>query len=250
LLVSLLAVFAISAIASASASAFKLEWETATCAKVAPGTGEFEDSECNTLKAGGEFAFSWKALGATETKNVETESQAAEYKLTAGGKVITCKNISSAGTITGTKPGTGEATTITFGECTTTEALCKVKSAGSPNGTIVVKNVTIKLVEREPNGGGAKKLAAQFTENATTKEFVTLKFEGTCPNYPETKVLGQVAAEVINLTTGEEIGDGELNFPSPELKGNTLKAFGVAAKLTGKSIQELVEGQGEGMRAV
>ena len=99
-------------------------------------------------------------------------------------------------------------------------------------------NIPTVLVEREPSGGGARKLADNFEQNPTTKEFVTLVFAGTCSEYPETEVKGTVAAEVINLTNGNI----ELNFPEPELKGNTLKAFGVAAKLTGRVREELENG--------
>jgi hypothetical protein len=235
LLLSLLAVLAVSAIASASASAaFKLEWEAAKCE--AQAGGKYEESECNKEGATKAFELVFKALTGAETRTIESESLSA-FKLEAGTKVITCQKNTGEGTAA--SAGKGEATTITFTECATSEAGCNVKSAGQANGTIVVKAVPTKLVEREPGGGGVKKLANEFKENATTKEFVTLKFEPdagkTCTNFPETKVQGQVAAIVENQTSGEENGDVNLTFPEPaELKGNTLKAFGIAAKLFGK----------------
>jgi hypothetical protein len=203
---SLLAVFAFSAVASASASAFNLEWEV------------------NGAKLSG-------------TENV-TSKNSTNYTLTAGTKVITCTSVTATGTITSGKPGT-DAATITFSGCTTSETGCLVKSAGEPAkaGTIVV-SVKTKLVEREPSGGGAKKEADEFSPASGTT-FVSLEFgtketatgkklEGTCTNFPNTTVKGQVAA----LTEGSN-----LNFPSPELKGNTLEAFGKAATLVGKSAQ-------------
>jgi hypothetical protein len=210
-LLSLLAVFAFSAVAAASASAFNLEWEV-NGAKLASG----------------------------KTENVVSKNT-TNYTLTAGTKVITCKSVkvgAKEGTITGGKPGT-DAATITFSECSTSETGCLVKSAGPPAkaGTIIVK-VATKLVEREPSGGGAKKEADEFSPASGTT-FVSLEFgktetagmtlEGACTNFPNTTVKGQVAA----LTEGEL-----LNFPSPELKGNTLEAFGKAATLVGKSEQK------------
>jgi hypothetical protein len=223
LLVSLLAVFAVGAVASASSSAFLLEWEG--CKNVGAATGEFNSATCQVK--GGNKEWNWVKEAAGETW--EIIGVIGESKLTVGTKIITCKKGKSVGKTQAA--GAGEATTITFEECTTTEPACKVKGGGGVAGTIIVKGVPTKLVEREPKGGGAKKLANEFKQNATTKEFVTLKFEGTCPSYSETKVKGQVASEVSNLTNGEV----ELKFPSPELKGNTLEAFGVAATLTGKT---------------
>jgi hypothetical protein len=89
------------------------------------------------------------------------------------------------------------------------------------------------LVER------AGVLADEFQENPTTKEFITLKFlaetGGSCSEYPETKVKGQVAGKVNNATES-------LEFTEPELAGNTLEAFGKAAKFFGTAKQELANG--------
>ncbi len=97
----------------------------------------------------------------------------------------------------------------------------------------MVEKIPTVLVER----GG--KLADEFKGGA---EFVTLEFEPetgkSCSEYPTTKVKEQVAAEVINLANGNV----ELNFPEPELAGNTLEAFGLPAKLVGKATEELENG--------
>ena len=118
-----------------------------------------------------------------------------------------------------------------------------MKTAHQENGFILVPNIETKLVEREPKGGGAQKLADEFkSKPAPLNEFVTLKFEPeagkSCSEFPETKVKGQIAGEVITLANGNT----EINFPSPELKGNTLEFFGVAATLTGRSEGELENG--------
>jgi len=241
IMLSLLAVFAIGAVTSASASAFKLETEVCK-EKAGAGTEppeKFNNLHCNSkTKALAERKWEWVALMGTETEKLI--SAGGEFKLAAGTKTVTCKKVLDLGTVT--SAGKGEATRITFEECSTSETGCLVKSPEGTNGTVVVTKVPTALVEREPSGGGPKKLAVEFKENATSKEFVTLQFEksggGACSTLPETKVKGQVAAEVTNLLNGNQ----ELNFPSPELKGNSLEAFGVAAKLTGKDTEELESG--------
>jgi len=203
------------------------EWDV--CEEVA-GEGKepptkYDDHKCNTkvneLKL---RKWQWNVLGAGVTKKVKSSGGA--FTLTAGGKVVKCTAVTDKGTITGGKPGTDLAEVITFTGCTTKQAGCNVKTAGQLNGTIVVTEIPTKLEER------AGKLVDNFQQNTTTKEFVTLKFEGTCSEYPETKVKGTVAAEVV-------AGTGELNFPATAIEKDTLEAFGVKATLTGKDTQEL-----------
>ena len=232
IMLSLLAVFAISAVVSASASASEDIWEV--CEK--GGTEKFEEHKCSKKSETGEW--SWRKLEAGESRNVISWIvPTTSYVLTVGTKVITCTGAADAGTITGGKPGTDSISVLYYG-CTTNQAGCSVKTAHQANGIILVPNIPTVLVQREPSGGGALKIADEFKEKATLKEFVTLKFEGTCSNFPETKVKGEVAGEVINLANGNT----ELKFPSPELKGNTLEAFGLPAILTGRSEVELENG--------
>src|ERR1700677_1141663 len=140
-------------------------------------------------------------------------------------------------------------TKIEFTGCTTTVAACKVHTMGSAAGTIVAKEIPSKLSERE-TVEGAKVLADVFEQNPTTKEFATLLFEpgGSCAEYPSTKVKGIVSAECDNnTTTGQVVSD----FPDPELEGNTLQAFGVAAGLFGTFTSERSgTGAGWGIRCV
>lgn len=198
------------------------------------GSGtKYKTHKCKSNESGsGKWEWVVKE-SATYKENVKDSG--GEFTLVAGGKTITCKKLKSEGTITGGMPGTDEATKITFEECTTGQAGCNVKSAGGTLKTIVVTAIPTKLEERETSKG-VTVLADNFEQNATTKRFVTLEFEPetgkSCSEYPETEVKGDVAAEIVT-------GTGELNFPSPELKGNTLQAFGDAAKLTGKDTQEL-----------
>jgi hypothetical protein len=243
LLVSLLAVFAISAVASASsASAFELKWKV--CQKVAAGTGEFENDHCE----GGAGAREWKwvTLVAGEEFTTKSVSTSASFTLVQGTHTITCTHAEDTGTIKGGNPGTDTAE-VKFTGCTTNETGCLVKSkeGTAKAGEIFVKPLKTRLVER--NG----KLADLF-EPATGTTFVTLEFgkkekvvvgppevrtlEEACTNFPhEGLVTGAVAAEVLN----EPGSTGSLNWPNPELEKNTLKIFGLAAKLTGKVQVEL-----------
>ncbi|MGA8364917.1 MAG: hypothetical protein WB709_10400 [Solirubrobacteraceae bacterium] len=159
------------------------------------------------------------------------------FTLKAGTKEITCHKVIGVGTVS--TGGVDEATDLHFLECLTNQAGCDPHTAGAPNGLILVQNIPTLLTLRVPAAGGAAVIADQYSQNATTKEFVTIEFTalagGSCSEFPTTKVKGQVAAEVLNATE-------ELNFPEPELKGNTLEAFGKAASLVGRNTQMLANG--------
>jgi hypothetical protein len=237
IMLSLFAMFAMSAVASATAQAecsgttpeHKCIWEIKETS-----AGAFEE-----LKTG-------------EEANV-LASETTTFTLTAGTTVIKCTHIESDGILIGGKPGTDLAKFILFTGCTTNVAECKVKSKGNTKaGEILVTDIHTKLVEREK--AGVKNILADNFEQKLhkgSKEFVTLetgkveevenagtRFEHkilktACTGVPTpSKVTGSVAAKV----EGEK-----LNFPSPELSGNTLNAFGVAAKLEGVVTQHLQE---------
>jgi hypothetical protein len=202
IILSLMAVFAISAVASASASAEEHLW----LVNGARATGQA------VLGVGGLFT------------------------LTAGAKVVTCHKIHSLGTVTGMND---LATSIHFLECeagASGACLPFTAEGGSVPGLILLLNIPTLLTLRLTSTK-VLVVADEFKENATTKEFVTLKFSGTgCgTEFPETKVKGNVAAVVDNSTQS-------LLFTSPELKGNTLEAFGVAAKFVGTTNQTLTAG--------
>lgn len=217
ILLSVFASFAFTAVASASASAFE---------------------------------FKWKVNGA-EAAAQEVESTGGAFTLKAANKEIKCTAVTDTGNVEAT--GKGLAKTILFTGCTTNETGCKVKSAGGKqkSGEILVTAIPTQLVER----GGL--LADEFKAKASG-EFVTLEFgkvekiehageatekrtlETNCTGvigYPHTtKVEGQIAAKVINLANKKEV---ELEFPNPQLAGNTLEAFAVAATLFGIDTQKL-----------
>jgi hypothetical protein len=239
ILVCFLAVFALGAVAASAASAASNdEWEVSGCAKVAAGSGLFTNSTCETLGAPKEFAETGTLGKLVTGKKRSVTSSGTTFTLTALGKVITCTTVTDKGTITGGKPGTDLAESITFMGCATKQAGCGVHSAGQPIGTIVATNIPTKLEQRK-NATGKEIVVDNFEQNATTKEFVTLKFEAeagkSCSEYTETKVKGTVAAEAVE-------GTGELNFPATALEKDTLEAFGIKATLAGKDTQKGVGG--------
>ena len=202
ILISALTVFVVSAVAAASASA---------------GTHQFTNN------------------GVAITGTLSVLSQGKLFLFIAGARIITCHKVTDRGLVlTGGRDFTNE---IHFLECLTGQAGCDVHSHGAPNGLILWSNIPTLLVDRETSGG-AKVIADEFKSNPTTKEFVTLLFlalpGGSCSEYgTSSKVKGQIAAEA----AGEE-----LRFPEPELKGNTLEFFGVAAGLFGTETQMYTNG--------
>jgi hypothetical protein len=255
LILCLFAVFAFSAVASATASASNDEWEV--CEKV--GTEEFETHKCAKKGVGGKW--SWKVLAAGEKRKVVSEG--GTFTLTGGAVTITCNKVKDEGEITGGTAGTDLASTILFTECKTSKEKCLVKSAkgtrkGAPEGKgeIEVTNVPTELIQTETAGGVEVEADLFKGSKGTEKEFVTLELgeveevvggvhtlKTKCgTSVPETtKVVGNVAAETV--------GSGELNFPEPPLVASTgtegLKAFGVGVKLVGKDTQAVIQVAGE-----
>jgi hypothetical protein len=213
------------------------QWEV--CEK--GGTEGWSEHKCNAGKGTGEW--SWKVLAAGKSYNTTSNIVAGTTEvLSVFGKSIKCTGETDKGTITGGTPGTDLTKPSTFTGCTTSLAGCLVHSPGQPNGTIVLaaSGIPTKLEQRLV--GEEEILVDNFEEDPTSHEFVTLQFEPeagkTCTGFTETKVTGAVAAEVKNLSNAEV----ELDFPEPELPGNTLKAFGVAAKFTSRDELSLENG--------
>ena len=214
------------------------------------GTEKFKDHLCTpgTKEAGGEWSWLPIAVGT----NFPVESTGGAFTLTSSGKAVTCTGVTNTGEIG--PGGESDETNITFTGCTANAGACWADSPGHDDGTgekdgvIEVKDIDNQLVEREPNGGGANKLADEFTEGDNPNEFVTLEFDTIagdgegCTGFPTTKVKGQVAGECINITAGESEGEVEINFPEPELEGNTLKSFGPSSTLGGKTEVFLANG--------
>jgi hypothetical protein len=251
------------------------EW----CAKVeTKETGTFEDAACTKAKAKGEFIkvfvheyevcqekvgegtepptkfdnhlcntkekalalrkWEWKPI-AVGTK-FAVEDKGGAFKLEGGGKSSDCTAVTSTGEIGA--GGESSNVTLKFTGCTNDAGTCEAFSTGKA-GTkeIEATGLTDQLVDRETSTG-VTVVADEFKENATTKEFVTIEFKegaNACPNYPATKVKGQVAGECKNTTAAGQ-GETELVFPNPALTANSLEAFGVSSKLFGTATVSLV----------
>jgi hypothetical protein len=244
IMLSLLAVFAVGAVASASASAASLEWEV--CEELA-GVGvepplKFDNHNCNSeVKPLAERKWEWKLLAAGQTRKVVSLGE--EFKLVGGPVEIKCLHVHDEGHITGGKPGTDLALRILFLGCTTNKAGCKVKSASLPAkaGEIEVKNISTKLItessgvegdlfEGTLTGGEKVFVTLEFGEAEVTDNKLATKCGETVPL--TTKVTGNVAAETVG---------GKLVFPSTPLKSSTIKAFGVSVKLVGEDEQAVVQ---------
>jgi len=243
LLVSLLAVFAVSAVASSSASA-ALKWET--CEKVAAGTGKFTNGKCTTEGAPNEFE--WDKLEAGESEPLT--SSGGTFKLEASGVTVTCTAVADKGELKGGSPGTDTATEILFTGCTTNKEHCKVKSAKGKQkaGEVLVTPNTPSELALE----GTKVVDVfKGTHGAGSNEFVTLEFGetekvvGVPPNDVHTLEKGGCAlantAQVTGNVAAEVVGE-ELHFPSPAFTLSTLKVFGLGAKLVGNDTQKLTSG--------
>jgi ribosomal protein S17E len=200
--------------------------------------------------AGGAF----EELKAEEEMNT-VGSEVSTFTLTAGAKAITCTEVSILNVLLGGKPGKDFTDRLLLKGCTTTEIGCKVKSKGNTKaGEILITNLRTKLVERTK--GAENNILADNFEHKTrkaVKEWVTLEFgkaektveagtrfehkilEEACAGYVTTKVKGVIAAKV---------EAEKLNFPTPELSGATLEAFGVAATLAG-TVKVVLEEPGE-----
>jgi hypothetical protein len=241
LLVSLLAVFAVSAVASGSASAFKFEYQVCV-EKAGAGTEppiKYDNDKCNSkTKLLAERKWEWVSV----TSKKKVTSKGGEFKLvnTTAGKEAVCTGVTNTGEIG--PGGESENVVLNYTGCTNGPKTCEAfaPTSNDGKGVIEVTNVDDKLVER------AGKLADNFVSDGT--EFVNLEFEAagteSCANYPPTKVKGEVAAECNNLASAGEV---ELNFPNPELTGNSLNAFGGAAKLFGSATVKL-EGSSAAVR--
>jgi hypothetical protein len=228
--VCFIAVFAISAVAATAASAHG--WKVKGCVFVGEPNGSFEDSACTKAKPKGAWEKFAVAHELTAGQSAEVSSSGGTFTLTAGGKTVTCKKVTDTGTVEA--GGKDKAAEIQFTECTTGTAGCEVK------GKKVVVTAIPTLLE-EPTG----KLIDKFEQKlvGTTKEFVTLEFEGeacAAAGYVTTKVKGDVAAEVKNEANGEV----KLTFPAtPIAQTPKLEAFGVAATLVGTVSEKLVHGE-------
>jgi hypothetical protein len=182
-------------------------------------------------------AHTWLKNGSPLTKSEEMTISGGVLELVAGPKATKCTGLTGKGTVkTG---GSSELAEMKATGCKTGQPGCKVRTMGQPYGTVVMSGIPGLLVEREKPTHETV-LAQELKRNPTSLEFMTLQFAPepgqTCSEYGiETRINGQVAGVVRNATE-------EVEFANPELKGNTLEGFGVAMKLFTAYTQKLTLG--------
>jgi hypothetical protein len=251
IMLSLLAVFAVSAVASASASAAEPEW--VACAKVAAGEPSSWSAGCTEKKASGGFAKVFFTTGTCAKVAVATEPSAWENSTCTKAKVgtgefikiealkrkftsisepsylfgtpplkIRCGKDTDVGEINGAK--TVGAVKVIFKECEgvgANEETCPVKSVGAANaGEIVTEELVGELglvaAAEAPSSetGLALKPAA-----GVGKPFVKLiGTPTTC--IPETNVTGSVIGEVEPVKTMDTTGELIFGVKGGESKKN------------------------------
>ena len=130
-----LAAFALSAVASATASAFSPP-EVGRCVKVAEGTGKFSSGTCVKQKTKG--SFEWMPGVA---KGKFTSKGGVGTLATVGGTTVLCKTQSSGGEYNGTK--LVSAVVVKFTGCEATGFTCGTEGAAA--GEIVTNPLEGKI---------------------------------------------------------------------------------------------------------
>jgi hypothetical protein len=151
----LVAVFAITAITAASASAVAPNPEFITCKKVAKGTGEFNNKGCT--EAGGKAEYNHAAWNEGKEASPKLKGTNGVSTLTSYIKgfgivgSVSCVKAKSTGNITGLST---ESVIVKFEKCTSSGEVCT--SAGAKAGTIETKLLTgtLILLGKEPASVG------------------------------------------------------------------------------------------------
>ena len=212
-LVALLAVCAVGAVATASASAKNPTWTV--CKAVTAGSGKFEDSLCSK---GGKGNWEASELLTGETKEISSEA-AEPLTISFGpGPEVKCEKFKTqpGAKIAGGEPGTGEEV-IVFEQCYVpgewTNCLVNGKS-----GTITTNTLASKLVFLTKEAAEKENAEATGTllKPKTGKVLTTVKFaengSGKCPSNMSEKeeLTGELLVE--NLKGGAHATKQELVF--------------------------------------
>jgi hypothetical protein len=234
LMLSLLAVFAVGAVASASASAL-LWW---VC--LAKANGKYETNKCNSEGAKKEYEKQLLPLGVQ--LKITSKGGTQLLKVAAIPLEISCKTVKDEGWIennTAASNGIDQATKIEYLECVVLHhSTCKVKSPGLPVGKITLKNIPTKLVT---NSGV---MGDQFGETGAT--FVKLELGETENGAGELETACGVLpleATVTGKVVGKVEASGKLNFTEPAQTGSALEVNGFAAEYVGV-VENEMEGGG------
>jgi hypothetical protein len=265
ILLSLLAVCAMGAVASASALAASTnnpQWGMSIaaggeCQKVVAGTGEFNSSACTATGAPHE----WETLlGAGKVLEVVAE-QNGEQKLVGVGITIKCNKlkVKPGSTIIGSvapAPGTSEET-LEYSECSVEgKPNCKINGENGGAAKLTTNLLKDTLVFKT-------KVAAEKEESDTLTlfepkvgaVFISFKLTGECGGLPENiSVEGKTLLENVNGST--HLATHELNGPATaitkyfknnagvteEVKNVKLSVLALAATYVGKSNVKLASG--------
>lgn len=131
----LVAVFAMSAIATATASAAAPEFGQCLKKAVAGGAG-FSEAKCNK-EVGTAAKYEWVPGWAGHNKLTSTGTTATLK--TSGGKTVTCKKETSGGEYIEGTDNKHEKTVVTFKECKSSGFTCT--TVGEPSGTLVTNEL-------------------------------------------------------------------------------------------------------------
>jgi|GEM_PF-2493313 hypothetical protein len=261
----LVAVFAMSAIATSVASAAKPEW--ASCTKLGTSTGKYKDKACTTLKekkgvpsATGKYEYQPAVFPKCEKLAASTgkykDKACTTLKEKKGVPVATGK-YEKVSTFTATLPpgklsnktlpavectaGTGEGTmkaskeaekvNLKFTGCTSASGAVVCTTAGEPAGTIKTADLNGKLIYVP-----GKKVGILLAPEAPAVYFASFACPGAGEIRAGGKVIGEVKGDINSTSTTFEMlfkGDGAGAQEFTDEEGGTLgeDALAVEANL-------------------
>jgi hypothetical protein len=242
-LLSLLAVLAVGAVASASASALpNLEWEV--CEKGGGAGTKFSTHICNS-HLGGTEEWEWVKQTAGMARSISSLGVGPQKLIGHIGGVaieIECTEVEDTGTIEGGKPGKDKGEVIYHG-CAIKGAACglSAKSPGKKAGVIslAVKTTLVENLAKEEGDRFEPASGTTFVEIELGKTEVNLKYTEACGAFP--KVAQKVEGSTVGLAVapaGRNLCE-ELSFTNPAQEGSTLKFGTEAALYVGKVEFEL-----------
>ena len=223
----ILVVLAVSAVASASASAAAPEFFH--CVKTEKTKDEYPTKEaCVKNEKKGEEPREWDRIAVaagSKIKFTDKEGVSHFYATSAKGVLITytCEKDTSKGEITG--PKTTGGVTVTFTGCTAKEdekESCSAKSAGEPAGTIktnALKDTLGAVAKAEaPNTATGDALEPEGKEG-----FVTL--EASCIEVKTVQVSGSVIGEVKPVKVMQTGGELLFECETPKSEKQKIQRF-------------------------
>jgi len=189
-MLSLLAVFAFSAVAATGAQADP--WWIVKCHKVAvAGTGRYENAACTVLGGTKEYDTRLLAGETRKFKSKQNSGTSGVFKLKTSLLTIECKSEIDKGELIGGWPGTDTAE-IEFKECSVagkTVAECGAATAGKAAGIIGPFKVKTLLGFPKGKAGGEGEAYDQFFPEPSETEFTSFVLTGTkCGALKEYKI--------------------------------------------------------------